>query len=137
MTFRFKLQRVLDIKRKKEDTLHIEHNMLNDQYNSMLRELKTLQDIREAMLLEMEDKQKARISVEELLFYEKYTDILKKDIFLKKDDLKKKESELTLKKAELIEAQKDRRILEKLEDKKDQEIQDEVGLNMFYRKRNE
>ena len=71
MTFKFKLQRVLDIKKKKEDTLHIEHNLLNDQYNAMLRELAALHGIREAMILEMEEKQKAKISVEELLFYEK------------------------------------------------------------------
>lgn len=144
--FNFKLQRVLQIKKYKEEELKTQLANLKRQYLQQQTILWTLQENLEEQLITLTEKQrKLTNTIEEIRWSYNYIIKLHQDIENQKkklDELNQKIKELTIK---LIGASQERQILENLKERKlnqfklevekeEQEFMDEVGISRYVRK---
>jgi flagellar FliJ protein len=144
--FKFKLQRVLEIREHKERLLKselAELKRLYKQEESILRELqyKHTQYLRRLIELQKEPF----IVVEEISFFHAYVDKLHDDCNAQKERLNELSKRIEGVKEKLIEARKERRILEKLRERYwkafqlevervEQNFLDEIGQSIFHRR---
>lgn len=142
--FSFKLQRVLDIKERREEQLKGELASVKREYEEEEKILHSLEKSHSICLDRLREHQLKTISIQEVTWYQAYLSKLVNDISSqsqKLEDLLKRIDELTKK---LIETSKERRVLEKLRERKwdefrheveclEQEVLDEIGTSRHIR----
>ena len=117
MGFRFKLQRVLDLKLKQEDEK-------KNQIATLMKAIKTKEDELEALISEkkqkefsLNDNRKRGISILEIRNINQYLLFLDKKINTLRFEISSLESNLNQKRLEYLELQKERKTFEKLKEK--------------------
>ena len=117
MGFRFKLQRVLDLKLKQEDEK-------KNQIETLMQAIKTKEDELEALISEkkqkefsLNDNRKRGISILEIRNINQYLLFLDKKINTLRFEISSLESNLNQKRLEYLELQKERKTFEKLKEK--------------------
>ena len=117
MGFRFKLQRVLDLKLKQEDEK-------KNQIATLMQAIKTKEDQLEALISEkkqkefsLNDNRKRGISILEIRNINQYLLFLDKKINTLRFEISSLESNLNQKRLEYLELQKERKTFEKLKEK--------------------
>ena len=117
MGFRFKLQRVLDLKLKQEDEK-------KNQVATLMQAIKTKEDELEALISEkkqkefsLNDNRKRGISILEIRNINQYLLFLDKKINTLRFEISSLESNLNQKRLEYLELQKERKTFEKLKEK--------------------
>ena len=117
MGFRFKLQRVLDLKSKQEDEK-------KNQIATLIQAIKTKEDELEALISEkkqkefsLNDNRKRGISILEIRNINQYLLFLDKKINTLRFEISSLESNLNQKRLEYLELQKERKTFEKLKEK--------------------
>lgn len=117
MGFRFKLQRVLDLKLKQEDEK-------KNQIATLMQAIKTKEDELEALIIEkkqkefsLNDNRKRGISILEIRNINQYLLFLDKKINTLRFEISSLESNLNQKRLEYLELQKERKTFEKLKEK--------------------
>ena len=117
MGFRFKLQRVLDLKLKQEDEK-------KNQIATLMQAIKTKEDELEALISEkkqkefsLNDNRKRGISILEIRNINQYLLFLDKKINTLRIEIRSMESNLNQKRQEYLELQKERKTFEKLKEK--------------------
>ena len=117
MGFRFKLQRVLDLKLKQEDEK-------KNQIATLMQAIKTKEDELEALISEkkqkefsLNDNRKRGISILEIRNINQYLLFLDKKINTLRFEISSLESNLIQKRLEYLELQKERKTFEKLKEK--------------------
>ena len=117
MGFRFKLQRVLDLKLKQEDDK-------KNQIATLMQAIKTKEDELEALISEkkqkefsLNDNRKRGISILEIRNINQYLLFLDKKINTLRFEISSLESNLNQKRLEYLELQKERKTFEKLKEK--------------------
>ena len=117
MGFRFKLQRVLDLKLKQEDEK-------KNQIATLMQAIKTKEDEIEALISEkkqkefsLNDNRKRGISILEIRNINQYLLFLDKKINTIRFEISSLESNLNQKRLEYLELQKERKTFEKLKEK--------------------
>ncbi|WP_347450848.1 flagellar export protein FliJ [Acetoanaerobium noterae] len=117
MGFRFKLQRVLDLKLKQEDEK-------KNQIATLIQAIKTKEDELEALISEkkqkefsLNDNRKRGISILEIRNINQYLLFLDKKINTLRFEISSLESNLNQKRLEYLELQKERKTFEKLKEK--------------------
>lgn len=117
MGFRFKLQRVLDLKLKQEDEK-------KNQIATLMQAIKTKEDELEALINEkkqkefsLNDNRKRGISILEIRNINQYLLFLDKKINTLRFEISSLESNLNQKRLEYLELQKERKTFEKLKEK--------------------
>jgi len=143
--FNFKLQRVLQIKKYKEDQLKIELANLKREYIQQESILWTLEEnLREQFILLDEKQRNLTNRIEEILWSYNYILKLQQDIKNQKkrlEELNEKINEITTR---LIGASQEKQILENLKERKfnqfklelekqEEEFMDEVGITRYIR----
>jgi len=146
--FIFKLQRLLDIKEMKEQQLKGELAEIKREYEEEKGILHSLEDEHNLYLDRLREYQLKAISIQEVRWYYVYLSKLVNDISAKSqrlEDLLNRIDELTKR---LIEVSKERRVLEKLKERRweefkkevdhiEQEALDEIGTSQYIRRRME
>ena len=117
MGFRFKLQRVLDLKLKQEDEK-------KNQIATLMQAIKTKEDELESLISEkkqkefsLNDNRKRGISILEIRNINQYLLFLDKKINTLRFEISSLESNLNQKRLEYLELQKERKTFEKLKEK--------------------
>ena len=117
MGFRFKLQRVLDLKLKQEDEK-------KNQIATLMQAIKTKEDELEALISEkkqkefsLNDNRKRGISILQIRNINQYLLFLDKKINTLRFEISSLESNLNQKRLEYLELQKERKTFEKLKEK--------------------
>lgn len=142
--FNFRLQKVLDVRKYKEEVKKQELAALLLEYQKEQEFLNYLKFNQDKYQKELREKQVGAIDVFELIFYYTYLFKLHQDIERQINTLCKLQEQIDLKREEVIQAQKERKIVEKLKDKKwidfkkeldlsEQKFLDEIGINKFVR----
>ena len=143
-SFKFRLQKVLDYKQQVEDTKKQELFHLMKIFHEEEKVLIKLHELLLKKLSEFEEKQQGELDILELLFYSGYISRLNGEIEQQREKLKEIARQITQKREEVIAASKERRIMEKLREKKykefmkeesrrEQKFLDEIGNNAFVR----
>lgn len=146
--FKFNLQRVLEIRKHKEELLKNQLSALSREYiheDSLLSELKTRHRL---YLDKMRTRQGMSILIEEMLWYYSYLEHLDNCIKRQKMKLLELLQRIEETRAKVIKASKDRRILERLrekrlmefkreEERRDGAFLDEIAISMYVRKANQ
>ncbi len=142
--FNFRLQKVLDVRKYKEEVKKQELAALLLEYQKEQEFLNYLKFNQDKYQKELREKQVGALDVFELIFYYTYLFKLHQDIEQQINTLCKLQEQIDLKREEVIQAQKERKIVEKLKDKKwidfkkeldlsEQKFLDEIGINKFVR----
>lgn len=141
--FNFKLQRVLQIKKYKEDQLKTELSNLKREYLKQESILWTLEEsLQEQFVILVEKQSRITNTLDEILWSYNYINSLREDIENQKKrlaELNEKIKEMTIK---LIGASQEKQILENLKERKlnqfklqiekqEQEFMDEVGITRY------
>lgn len=118
MAYKFRLQKVLDVKEKEEDNKKNEMSLVNFEIDKAKKQLKKLHDELEEHYKQRQDKNLNGSSIQELLELNKYIDYLKDTAIKQKnveiDNLQKR---LEDKKEEFIDIRRQRKSYENLKDK--------------------
>jgi flagellar export protein fliJ len=118
MAYKFRLQKVLDVKEKEEDNKKNEMSLVNFEIDKAKKQLKELHDELEEHYKQRQDKNLNGSSIQELLELNKYIDYLKDTAIKQKnveiDNLQKR---LEDKKEEFIDIRRQRKSYENLKDK--------------------
>ncbi|MBT9175402.1 MAG: hypothetical protein DDT22_01077 [candidate division WS2 bacterium] len=142
--FNFRLQKVLDIRKYKEEVKKQELAALLLEYQKEQEFLNYLKFNQDKYQKELREKQVGCLDIFELIFYYTYLFKLCEDIERQINILCKLQEQIDLKREEVIQVQKERKIVEKLKDKKwadfkkeldlvEQKFLDEIGINKFVR----
>jgi len=144
MAFNFRFEKILEIKRKIEDSLKNEIALLN------LNKLKLIEE-RESLLWELESmradflgRQSEGVRGEEIRLYLHFINSLSMLIARKDEEIRDIEGKIEEKKRELLEAMRERKKFERLKEKayeaylqeelyKERSVLDEMGQNLFLR----
>lgn len=144
--FNFKLQRVLQVKKYKEDQLKTELANLKREYLKQESVLFTLEEsLREQFIILVEKQRNLTNTLNEILWRYNYISRLQEDIENQRKrlaELNEKIKEVTIK---LIGASQEKQIIENLKERKikqfklemekqEQEFMDEVGITRFSRR---
>lgn len=144
--FNFKLQRVLQVKKYKEDQLKTELANLKREYLKQESVLFTLEEsVREQFIILVEKQRNLTNTLNEILWRYNYISRLQEDIENQRKrltELNEKIKEITIK---LIGASQEKQIIENLKERKikqfklemekqEQEFMDEVGITRFSRR---
>ncbi|MEW6096991.1 MAG: flagellar export protein FliJ [bacterium] len=144
--FNFKLQRVLQVKKYKEDQLKTELANLKREYIRQESILWTLEEsLQEQFVILTEKQKKLTNTVMEILWSYNYIIRLREDIENQKKRLEELNKEIKVVTAKLIGASQEKQILENLKERKltqfklemekqEQEFMDEVGITRYNRK---
>ncbi|MEW5693117.1 MAG: flagellar export protein FliJ [Candidatus Hydrogenedentota bacterium] len=121
MVFKFRFERILGLRKHKEkekmEELAKEQKKLFLLYNELKRNLEES----ETKLKELREKEKGMVIIEELIRYRAYlTKLYKEEAALRKK-IKKQEEVVEEKRLELVEASKERRMMERLKENQEKE----------------
>jgi flagellar FliJ protein len=145
--FEFKFQPILNIKSYRENILQENLANLRRKYQSEEHKLWQLEEKTEEYMFKLREVQTGVTSIEEILAYHNYLLRLGEDINAQKKRLDELSKEIDKALSELVKASQEKRIFEKLKERKlqafqtemekqDQEFMDEIAANIYERKRN-
>jgi flagellar FliJ protein len=143
--FRFKLETVLNVKERREEKLKHEllklHSLRQEQ-EILLNETKAK---RSYITNEKSGKSAGTTDIQSLVFYEQYITRLLRQIDLTKEKIKELEKLADIKRVEVVEASREKKVFEKLKEKQfddfrkmvlynEQQVLDETAISKFNRK---
>lgn len=118
MAYKFRLQKVLDVKEKEEDNKKNEMSLVNFEIEKAKKQLTELYDELEENYKDRQDKNSNGSSIQELLELNKYIDYLKNTAIRQKiDEIEMLQRKLEGKKEEFIDIRRQRKSYENLKDK--------------------
>lgn len=143
--YQFTMEPLLNHRKSKENKLRKEWEVCKKCLIEENRRLKTYKKEINRVFGEMQQKQKEGITASENLLYFDFMDSLSRDLDKQKQKLSEVEKKYNQKRESLIEAVKDRKMLEKLKEKeffeysreikkKEQEFINEVAVSQFNRR---
>lgn len=129
--YQFKLQKVLDVRKVKEDLIGARVAELEKIIETQKGHLLFLEGKKEEVLVKRREERETEGSfqVEEEMFYEWYLENLERKVEVVKTSLKQLEEQMRKTREELIKAAVDRKIMEKLKDKDYESFKVEVIRN--------
>ena len=129
--YQFKLQKVLDVRKVKEDLIGARVAELEEIIEAQKGHLLSLEKKKEGILVERREKREIDngFRIEGEMFYEWYLGNLEKKVEIVKKSLKQLEEQMRKTREELIKAAVDRKIMEKLKDKDHENFKVEVIRN--------
>ncbi len=129
--YQFKLQKVLDVRKVKEDLIGARVAELEEIIEAQKGHLLSLEKKKEGILVERREKREIDngFRIEGEMFYEWYLGNLEKKVEIVKKSLKQLEEQMRKTREELIKAAVDRKIMEKLKDKDYENFKVEVIRN--------
>lgn len=144
--FRFRLQRLLEVRKRREEMLINELAACRRKYldeEEILENLKTLLSIN---IRRLKERQERIASIEEIILYYNYLAKIDEEILKQKEKLKKIQEEINLITEKLIKASQEKRVVEKLREKHlskfkklieklEQDVLDEIGINLHYQRK--
>lgn len=145
MAFNFRFEKILELKRKREDSLKSELASLNLKKVELLEEKERLSWELTSLKLELIERQGKGLVGEELKLYLQFIDSLSFLINKTDKEIAELEERIKAKREELIEASKERKKFEKLKEKafesyleeelnKERAFLDEIGQNLYLRR---
>ncbi|MCS7234194.1 MAG: flagellar export protein FliJ [Synergistetes bacterium] len=145
MAFNFRFEKVLELKRKKEDSLKNEIAILNLRKLELLEEKEKLSWELDSLKVEFLERQAKGLVGEEIRLYLQFMNSLSFLIAKKDMEIADLEERIKRKREELIEASKERKKFERLREKafeiyleeesyKERVFLDEIGQNLFLRR---
>ena len=117
MTYKFRLQKVLDVKIKEEDNKKNEVYILNMEIISMQEKLHNLEKEFSKKGVEREETCKEGASIQDIIQLNKYTNYLQLEINRNKEEMEKLKIQLEEKKQEYMDSRKERKSYENLKEK--------------------
>ena len=143
--FKFRLESLLNYRKFIEDKLQRELNEFKRLLEEEREKMKAYKDKRKLILDKLKEKECEDLSITELTVCISFIEILSEDIEQQKKMLKEMEDKLEQKRQDLIEAQKKKKMLEKLKlkqwkfylhdlNKKEEKFLSEVTINRFNQK---
>ena len=118
MAYKFRLQKVLDVKEKEEDNKKNEMSLVNFEIEKAKKQLEELYDELEENSKQRQDKNSSGSSIQELLELNKYIDYLKNTAIKQKiEEIENLQKKLEDKKEEFIDIRRQRKSYENLKDK--------------------
>ena len=143
--YNFTLQPLLNHRKFIEDTLQKELSLFKRLLAGEKKKLKDYEKARDKFLVELRQKQRESITVSENLLYFNFFVRLMSDLDRQRDIVLEVEKKFDQKRDDLIEALKNRKMLEKLKDKQlkaynhklmknEQDFLNETAINMFNRR---
>ena len=118
MAYKFRLQKVLDVKEKEEDNKKNEMSLVNFEIEKAKKQLTELYDELEENYKDRQDKNSNGSSIQELLELNKYIDYLKNTAIRQKiEEIDILQKNLEGKKEEFIDIRRQRKSYENLKDK--------------------
>ena len=143
--FRFRLQSVLDHKKRKEDSKKEELGKLLHTVQEVRDFMATLKSRCSLSIVEMRNLQENGISVDLLSQYRSFVVSLKNDITGQMDKLSDLMKEVDARRKELVAMSKERKVMEKLKDKEferfkravlreEKKLIDEIGASRFIKR---
>lgn len=127
--FKFRLEKVLDLRKRKEEERERE---LAELKKLLMREEKFLQQLqRESVAIRqkigaLQSDEEHRLDIEELLRHSDYLEHLREKILLQIEMIRKVIDDVENKRQELVEASKEKKVIEKLKSQQFKKFQDEV-----------
>ncbi|EFM39838.1 flagellar export protein FliJ [[Eubacterium] yurii subsp. margaretiae ATCC 43715] len=118
MAYKFRLQKVLDVKEKEEDNKKNEMSLVNFEIEKAKKQLHELYDELEENSKQRQDKNSSGSSIQELLELNKYIDYLKNTAIRQKiEEIENLQKKLEDRKEEFIDIRRQRKSYENLKDK--------------------
>jgi len=144
--YQFKLQKVLDVRKVKENLIGARVAELEKIIETQKGHLLFLEEKRGEVLVKRREERETEdnFKVEEEMFYEWYLENLERKVEIIRNSLKQLEEQMRKTREELIKAAVDRKVMEKLKDKdyenfkievikNDQKILDEITIHRYKR----
>lgn len=126
--FTFRLQPVLNIRNQQEENLKNEMGKAIQKLEEEKQKLHSLED-KESQIVDEFNKKTKKTTVKSLLQFNDYIGFLKSDIMTQKENVNKAAVNVDKVREELIKAVKNRKIMDKLKEKKKEEyVQEEKKL---------
>jgi len=147
--FKFTLEKLLEIRAYKEKQIENELSVVQRKKNSLLEKKQLLLDSDKEYRKKMRQEQKRKsFTVERFIQYQQFFKRIKLSVEEQNKLIKLLDEEIALINKKLIEARKERRVLERLKEKKfkkylyelakeEQNFFDEVGTNSFIKRKRE
>ena len=143
--FHFNLQQVLNLREQKEESRELEFAQAKRRLEQEEERLTFFKNRRDRCQRELLEHERQGVSQEEIALYGPYMEFLKSKIQLQIELVASARNQMEKKKAELLDARKDRKILERLRSKRYQIFMtesgrremkqlDEVALGGFYQR---
>lgn len=123
--FKYKLEPILNLKEKMEDNKKRELGLANQLYESAKTEKAKLVEARNKAYEEAKIQNSNRVNIEHLKQLNQYLNYMKQEIHHKEQEIIKSAIKVDEKRSELIEAVKERKILENLKEIKLEEYKEE------------
>ena len=123
--FKYKLEPILSLKEKMEDNKKRELGLANQSYERAKAEKAKLVETRNKAYEEAKIQNNNKVNIEHLKQLNKYLNYMKHEIHLKEQEVIKAAIKVDEKRSELIEAVKERKILENLKELKLEEYKEE------------
>ncbi len=124
--FKYRLQAILKVKEHLEHERQKEHGVAVRKVIVQQDELKSIDNTRLGTYDEQRDKLVGNLSVAEMLIYSRYLSKLKRDTLTGREFLRALEKDAETRRGKLVEATRDKKIYERLKEKK----QDEYNQSM-------
>ncbi len=142
--FKFRFDTVLRVKEKKEEQLKREFMQLIALKIQQENLLKEIEKEKKKIIKEKFDEKQTGTDIQTLIYYEEYCNFLRKEINLTEKKIKELQEKADIKREELIEASKQKKIFERLKQsdfqkfkalvlKNEQQILDEAAVNKYNR----
>jgi len=142
--FKFRFETVLKVKEKKEEQLKREFMQLIALKIRQENLLMEIEKERQEKAKEKFNEKQTGTDIQTLIFYEEYTNLLRKQIEETEKRIKELQEKADIKREELIEASKQKKIFERLKQsdfnefknlvlKNEQQLLDEIAVNKFNR----
>ncbi len=123
--FKYKLEPILSLKEKMEDNKKRELGLANQSYEKAKAEKAKLVETRNKAYEEAKIQNNNKVNIEHLKQLNQYLNYMKREIHLKEQEVIKAAIKVDEKRSELIEAVKERKILENLKELKLEEYKEE------------
>ncbi|MFH1860545.1 MAG: flagellar export protein FliJ [bacterium] len=125
--FNFKFQHILNIKKHKENLLQEELSQLKRSFQHEESVLWGIEDKTRECLLKIKELQTGMISIQKIMDYHNFLSGLNKDIAAQKNRLESLSTEINDAISKLVHASQERKVFEKLRERKWDEFQSEVN----------
>jgi flagellar FliJ protein len=126
--FKFSLQKVLDVRKHREDQLAIELSKFKAALNMETFKLMQLQDDKEGALQMKDSSDRENLNLNNLIISQSYLEQLNHSIIKQREEIKKKNKQVLSGRQELTEAMKKKKAVEILKERKQEEYKKEIRL---------
>ncbi|MDI6793161.1 MAG: flagellar export protein FliJ [bacterium] len=145
MPFRFRFQRILEIREHKEEVLRGELSEAKRKLSQQEQVVSSLNEAHLNCLDELRQRKKTGIIPEEIRWYQRYLNKLLVEIASEEKKQENLSKEVDAARQRLVKASQDKRVMERLKDRalerykeeealKEQDFLDELGISIHYRR---